>query len=85
VKHDDERRNGHDDFHASRTGDNSDERLVVGLLKAIQRDMKSDSESIREELKRLRESIDRHTMDHEDHALRIAALEQSARRRAARK
>jgi hypothetical protein len=67
VKHDDEYRNGHDEFQASRTGDNTDDRLLVGLLRTMQREVTAGFESIREELARLGDAIDRHSQDLRNH------------------
>ncbi len=62
----------------------SDDEL--GLFRLVHREMKAGHESIREELARIREALERLLMLHEDVSLRVGALEQSAsRRRAARK
>jgi hypothetical protein len=62
-----------------------DPRFVVELLRIVKRDVSDGFESVREELKRIREGIERLALDHEDTAQRVAVLEQSARRRAGKK
>jgi hypothetical protein len=61
----------------------SDDEL--GLFRMVQREMLAGFESIREELARSREAVERLLLLQEDISLRVGALEQSARRRAARK
>jgi hypothetical protein len=62
-----------------------DSGMVVELLRIVRREMADGFESVREEQKRIREALQQHKMDHEDNAMRIASLEQGARRRVARK
>ena len=58
----------------------------LGLFRMVQREMLAGFESIREELKRSREAVERLLVLQEDVSLRVGALEQSAaKRRAARK
>lgn len=58
----------------------------LGLFRMVQREMLAGFESIREELKRSREAVERLLLLHEDVSLRVGALEQSAaKRRAVRK
>jgi hypothetical protein len=63
----------------------SDDEL--GLFRMVQREMLAGFESVREEMKRTREAIERLVMLQEDVAIRVESLEQSAfkRRSAARK
>jgi hypothetical protein len=61
----------------------SDDEL--GLFRLVQREMLAGFESIREELKRSREAVERLLLLHEDVSLRVGVLEQNARKRAARK
>jgi hypothetical protein len=56
--------------------------MVLELLRIVRREQGDGFESVREEQKRLRESIERLALAHEDNAQRIAVLETSARRRA---
>ena len=58
----------------------------LGLFRMVQREMLAGFESIREELKRSREAVERLLVLQEDVSLRVGALEQSAaKRRAVRK
>jgi hypothetical protein len=62
----------------------SDDEL--GLFRMVQREMLAGFESIREELRRTREAVERIALLHEDVSLRVEMLEQSAaKRRAVRK
>jgi hypothetical protein len=62
----------------------SDDEL--GLFRMVQREMLAGFESIREELRRTREAVERIALLHEDVSLRVEVLEQSAaKRRAVRK
>lgn len=69
------------EFVPSTAADNTDERLVIGLLQVMRREMSANHESTREELKRLREAIEAHATDHEDTQARVLRLEQNAKRR----
>lgn len=57
----------------------SDDEL--GLFRMVQREMLAGFESIREELKRTREALERIALLHEDVSLRVGALEQAAAKR----
>lgn len=58
----------------------------LGLFRMVQREMLAGFESIREELKRSREAVERLLLLQEDISLRVGALEQNAaKRRVARK
>jgi hypothetical protein len=62
----------------------SDDEL--GLFRMVQREMLAGFESIREELRRTREAVERIALLHEDVSQRVEMLEQSAaKRRAVRK
>jgi hypothetical protein len=62
----------------------SDDEL--GLFRMVQREMLAGFESIREELRRTREAVERIALLHEDVSLRVEVLEHSAaKRRAVRK
>lgn len=58
-----------------------DPRFVVELLRLVRREQADGLESIREEMKRTREAIERLAMDHRDTAQRVAVLENSAAKR----
>jgi hypothetical protein len=60
-----------------------DVSMMVELLRMVRREQAEGFESIREEQKRLRESIDVDRDDRDDHAQRIAVLEQTTVKRRA--
>jgi hypothetical protein len=59
----------------------SDDEL--GLFRMVQREMLAGFESIREELKRTREAVERVVLLQEDVLMRVDSLEQSAAKRRA--
>ena len=55
----------------------------MNLFRMVRREMAEGFESIREEYKRTREAIERLALLHEDVAIRVGSLEQSAAKRRA--